>query len=160
MFQTGPAYLSVQEQFVCSRKYDNFPLKPRDLVGHTVRVTARSSYVETLKRYQQKIPDLKFIEEEDYTTEMLLAEAAELKGCVVADSNIVTKTQRLFPDLRVGFSFPGKHELGWYLPADARELATLTRNWMKSKEGKLAIAEMNNVHYSYISDFDLWICRF
>lgn len=153
-FKEGPSYLSVQEQLVCHQKYDNFPRKPEDLVGHKIRVTARSSYVDTLKRYQQKMPELQFVEEEDYTTEMLLAEAAELKGCVVADSNIVTKTQRLFPDLRVGFSFPGKHDLGWYLPADASALADLTRNWMKGQKGKLAIAEMNNVHYSYISDFD------
>lgn len=40
------------------------------------------------------------------------------------------------------------------MPSDAQELAALTQKWMATQQGNLAIAEMNNVHYSYINDFD------
>ncbi|MDX1667998.1 MAG: membrane-bound lytic murein transglycosylase MltF [Limnobacter sp.] len=151
----GGVYQVVQEQLVCHQKHKNFPRKPEEMVGHDIRVTAKSSYVDTLNRYKQELPGLQFTEEEDHTSEMLLAEVAEdISGCVVADSNIVTKTMRLFPDLRVGFSFPGKRQLGWYMPSESTELAELTQKWLTSQTGKQATKEMQDRHYAYIDDFD------
>jgi membrane-bound lytic murein transglycosylase F len=153
-FTRGATYLNVTEQVVCPQKLENFPKKLKDLPMIDLVVAARTSYISTLEYLKQKIPDLKFEQSENESTEMLLSRAIDDNICVVSDSNIADKTRRLFPELRVAMTLPGKSQLGWYLPKESNEMAALTKSWIKSSSGKLAVNAMNQTHYAYLNNFD------
>jgi len=153
-FIRGASHLSVTEQVICPQKLENFPREPSDLAQVDVVVAARTSYIGTLESLKRQVPDLTFSQSEDESTEMLLSRAADDGICVVSDSNIADKTRRLFPELRVAMTLPGKSQLGWYLPDDASALAELSKAWIKSSAGKVAIDLVNQQHYAYMNNFD------
>lgn len=153
-FIRGASHLVVTEQVICPQKLENFPKKPADLALITLVVAARTSYINTLESLKQQVPELKFSQSEDESTEMLLSRALDDGICVVSDSNIADKTRRLFPELRVAMTLPGKSQLGWYLPQDAGKLAELTQAWIKSSKGKVAKDLVNQQHYAYMNNFD------
>ncbi|MFT6388797.1 MAG: membrane-bound lytic murein transglycosylase F [Cellvibrionaceae bacterium] len=153
-FTRGASHLKVTEQVICPQKLENTPKKLEDLAIINLVVAARTSYVDTLESLKQKIPGLTFEQSEEESTEMLLARAGEDKICVVSDSNIADKSRRLFPELRVTMTLPGKSQLGWYLPKDANKLAQLTKSWIQSSEGKVAVNLMHQRYYAYLNNFD------
>lgn len=153
-FIRGASHLLVTEQVICPQKLENFPRKPKDLAMINLVVAARTSYIGTLESLKQQVPDLTFTQSEDESTEMLLSRALDDGICVVSDSNIADKTRRLFPELRVALTLPGKSQLGWYLPKNAGKLAELTKAWIKSSKGKIAIDLVNQQYYAYMNNFD------
>ena len=150
----GPAHTEITEQLVCHRESRPLPRTPDELAGLDIRVTADSSYVETLNELSETQDGITFTEK-DLTTEVLLSQVAEQRfDCVVADSNIVQITRRHWPHLEVAMNLTGGRNLGWYLPEGAHELAGTTREWMNSRAGDEAIMAAENKYYSYIGKFD------
>lgn len=150
----GPAHTEITEQLVCHRESRPLPRTPDELPGLDIRVTADSSYAETLNELSESQAGITFTEK-DLTTEVLLSQVAEQRfDCVVADSNIVQVTRRHWPHLEVAMNLTGGRNLGWYLPAGADELAGTSREWMNSRAGDEAIMGVENKYYSYIGKFD------
>ncbi|WP_237416608.1 MULTISPECIES: membrane-bound lytic murein transglycosylase MltF [Halomonadaceae] len=153
-FTQGPAHSEVTEQLVCHREGRPLPRLPEDIAGFEIRVTASSSYVETLNELAAEHEGITF-STSDRTTEVLLSQVAEQQfDCTVADSNIVQLTRRHWPHLEVAMNLTQGQNLGWYLPAGADELAGSAREWMNSRAGDEAITAMENKYYSYIGEFD------
>lgn len=154
-FTQGPAHTEITEQLVCHREMRPMPRKPESMAGVGITVTANSSYVETLNQLISKHEGIRFSEDEDRTTEILLAEVAEQSiDCTVADSNIVQVMRRHFPHLEVAMNLTSGNNLGWYLPAGSNDLADTAREWMNSPAGDEAIGYMENRYYAYIGEFD------
>jgi membrane-bound lytic murein transglycosylase F len=83
-------------------------------------VVAGSSYVETLRRAQQKVPGLTWQEIHDHDSEELLERLANGEiDYVVVDSHIVRLAQRYYPKLAVAFDVGEPEELAWAFPRDA-----------------------------------------
>jgi len=118
-FLFGPAYQTVREQLV----YNTDNPRPRnlsDVVGKRLQVVAGSSYVETLRRAQQKVPGLTWQEIHDHDSEELLERLANGEiDYVVVDSHIVRLAQLYYPKLAVAFDVGEPEELAWALPRDA-----------------------------------------
>ncbi|GGC66118.1 membrane-bound lytic murein transglycosylase MltF [Marinobacter halophilus] len=154
-FTQGPAHTEITEQLVCHRDNRPLPKKPDELPGTDIAVTAGSSYVATLNELAEQHPGIEFREDAQRTTEVLLSEVADKRiGCAVADSNIVQVMRRHFPHLEVAMNLTEGRNLGWYLPADAKELASDAREWMNSTQGDEAIASMESRYFAYIGEFD------
>lgn len=154
-FTPGPAHTEITEQLVCHRDNRPLPRKPDDMPGTDIVVTASSSYVATLASLAQQHPGIEFREDAERTTEVILSDVADKNiGCTVADSSIVQVMRRHFPHLEVAMNLTEGRNLGWYLPAGAKKLASDTREWMNSKQGDEAIGRMESQYYAYIGEFD------
>lgn len=154
-FTRGPAHTEITEQLVCHREMRPMPRTPEDIAGVEVAVTADASYVETLTTLAGEHEGITFSEDEERTTEILLAAVAEQTiDCTVADSNIVQVMRRHFPHLEVAINLTAGANLGWYLPEGSEELASAAREWMNSTAGDQAIGYMESQYYAYIGEFD------
>lgn len=153
-FTQGPAHNEVTEQLVCHREGRPLPRLPEDIAGLAIKVTADSSYVETLNELADDHEGIVF-STSDQTTEVLLSRVAEQRfDCTVADSNIVQVTRRHWPNLEVAMNLTQGQNLGWYLPQGADALANTAREWMNSRDGDETIMAVENKYYSYIGEFD------
>lgn len=154
-FSRGPAHTEITEQLVCHRELRPMPRLPENVAGVEIRVTAQSSYVETLNGLARKHEGITFSEDDELTTELLLSEVAEKDlECTVADSNIVQVMRRHFPHLEVAMNLSSGKNLGWYSPKAFEEIADTTHEWMNSREGDEAIGDMETQYYGYIGEFD------
>ena len=154
-FARGPAHTEITQQLVCHREQRPMPRLPEEIPGVEIRVTAQSSYVETLNKLATEHSGITFSEDQDLTTEVLLSEVAEKDlDCTVADSNIVQVMRRHFPHLEVAMNLTSGQNLGWYAPKAFKDLADTAHEWMNSAEGDLTIGDMETRYYSYIGEFD------
>ena len=154
-FSRGPAHTEITEQLVCHRDMRPMPRLPENIAGVGIRVTAQSSYVETLHGLASKYEGIAFSEDDTLTTELLLSEVAEKDlDCTVADSNIVQVMRRHFPYLEVAMNLTSGKNLGWYAPNEFEDIANTAHEWMNSREGDEAIGEMETRYYGYIGEFD------
>ncbi|HKK54794.1 membrane-bound lytic murein transglycosylase MltF [Marinobacter sp.] len=154
-FTRGPAHTEITEQLVCHREHRPMPRLPENLAGVEIRVTAKSSYVETLNKLAGQHEGITFSEDDDLTTELLLSEVAEQElDCTVADSNIVQVMRRHFPHLEVAMNLTSGKNLGWYSPNTFADIADTAHEWMNSPAGDQAIGDMETRYYSYIGEFD------
>lgn len=154
-FTPGPAHTEITEQLVCHREMRPMPRLPENMADVEIRVTARSSYVETLNKLAEQHEGIAFSEDEDLTTEVLLSEVAEQDlDCTVADSNIVQVMRRHFPHLEVAMNLTSGNNLGWYAPNAFKDVADIAHEWMNSPAGDQAIGDMETRYYSYIGEFD------
>jgi membrane-bound lytic murein transglycosylase F len=154
-FTQGPAHTEITEQLVCHRELRPMPRLPENIAGVEIRVTAKSSYVETLDKLAGQHEGIAFAEDDELTTEVLLSEVAEQDlDCTVADSNIVQVMRRHFPHLEVAMNLTSGNNLGWYAPNAFKDVADTAHEWMNSPAGDEAIGDMETRYYSYIGEFD------
>lgn len=151
----GAEYRTVSEQVVCHQDMKPFPKNIPMLKKVDLHVIERSSYVDTLEALSEEFGDIPYREEDDASSEMLLSEAAQREiECVVADSNLVKMARRSFPELRIGFDLKEGQKLGWYFAPKAEQLAKESIDWVQTKAGKQAVAQVDSMYYRYIPDFD------
>ncbi|MBS3805677.1 MAG: membrane-bound lytic murein transglycosylase MltF, partial [Oleiphilaceae bacterium] len=155
LFERGPAHTEITQQVICHRELRPLPRTAAQLAEVDIRVTANSSYAETLATLGEEHEGLTFTEDPDQSTEILLGRVAQKKlDCTVADSNIFQVNRRYMHDLVVGLNLTKGQNLGWYLPKGADALAQNARSWMNGGEGDAAIGAMEERHYAYIGEFD------
>ncbi|WP_404367074.1 membrane-bound lytic murein transglycosylase MltF [Marinobacter sp.] len=154
-FVRGPAHTEITQQLVCHREMRPLPRNLEQLTEVGIRVTADSSYAETLSQLALEHQNLTFEEDSVRSTEILLGQVARGElDCTVGDSNIVQVNRRYMHELDVAMNLTGGQNLGWYLPAGSDQLAQNVRSWMNSQEGDDAMGRMEERHYSYIGEFD------
>lgn len=151
----GPSHTEITEQLVCHRDLRPFAERPEELRDLNIRVTAGSSYAETLTALAEVNDKLRFSEDTDMSTERLLGEVADGKlDCTVADSNIVQVNRRYMPHLAIAMDLNEPQPMGWYLPKGRDDLAKTATDWMKSEKGLVAISAVDYRYYTYIGEFD------
>ncbi len=156
-FERGPAHTEIREQLVCHRNQRPRPGSTDELDLVEIRVTADSSYVQTLNGLGSESGDEggpEFGEAEMGTEQLLTQVAHQELDCTVADSNIVQVVRRFLPHLDIVMDLTEGQNIGWYLPSGASGLARTSRAWMNSQEGDHALAVMENRYFSYIDEFD------
>lgn len=139
-FAYGPIYQEIEQQLVC-RRGAKIPKTIDDLVGIEIWVTAASSYVESLKKFQKILPKLTWQETVEFSTEQLLEQTWLKKiPCTIADSNIVSINRRYYPQLVVAFNFYRPESLSWIIDEDAVDLQKELEHWFSNykKSGELA----------------------
>jgi len=111
----GPPYQEIREQVVY-RLGTQRPASGKDLVGRQIEVQSGTSYVDRLNELKQQYTDLKWIETDKDTEELLQQVWEGLLELSIADSNIVAVNRQYFPELQVAFSFPQPESLAWAFP--------------------------------------------
>ncbi len=153
-FLFGPTYQMVTQQLVC-RRGGKRPKTFGDLANVSIKVPARSSYVEQLNKIKQQYPDVRWQAVDNTDTETLL-EAVWLKkiDCTIADENIVAINRRYFPELSVRFAINEPEPLAWVMRKQADDLQDYLQDWFAIyiAEGKLD--EVMHRYYGFIEAFD------
>lgn len=152
--RTGPGYQSVEQQVVCRRGGAD-PQGVDDLEGHSLLVTAGSSYQARLEKLQEDYADLDFGTTSELTTEQLLRAVWEREiDCTVADSNLVAVTRRYYPEIEVRFSLGAPDTLTWVLPRGANRLRREVRSWYADFEDSGDMERVLDRYYGFYEVFD------
>jgi len=113
----GTPYQEVQQQLVFNRERSEQPTSTKDLAGKQMAVPAGSSYAERLAEISQLLPELRWQEQDNASSDELLEKVAEgTLDFTVADSRLVAMVQNFYPNLAVGFDFGLPEQLAWAFP--------------------------------------------
>ncbi|MEX1058182.1 MAG: membrane-bound lytic murein transglycosylase MltF [Natronospirillum sp.] len=154
-FTSVPGHTDIKEQVVCHRAMEPMPRQPEELIGVGITVAAYSGHVDTLKTLTESHQGIKFLEDDNQSTEdLLLAVAEQELDCTVVNSNVFQVVRRRYPHLDVAMDLTTDRHLGWYMPAGSDALAGKITAWMNSPPGDEAMQYVQSRYYTYISDFD------
>ncbi len=108
-------YQNIQQQVVYNRKATSRPAKSvSGLIDTKTVVPASSSFVERLKQFKKKFPDLTWEDREHVHSEELLEDLAQGKiQYTIASSHLVSVLRNYFPNLRVAFSLGKPEKIAW-----------------------------------------------
>ena len=150
----GPAYQSVRQQVV-SRRGKKRPRRVEDLIGRTVGVVAKSSYVSTLGALRTDYPELSWTEMDSVGTEQLLHRVwDESLDLTVADDNIVAINRRFFPELIVAFHLTDPESLVWYFHPSQKNLRDAAGDWYAAFSDSGHMEQLNERYYGYLGQYD------
>lgn len=111
----GPVYHEVTQQLI----YRNGAKRPRNIAqlgNGQLEVLADSSHVEHLQALKKEVPSLNWTANDDIDSSGLLELLQlELIDYTIADSNEMSATQGLYPELRVAFDISDPQPLAWGL---------------------------------------------
>ena len=150
----GPVYQKIEQQLVC-RRGSKIPKTTDDLVGIEIWVTAASSYVESLKKFQKILPELTWKETTEFSTEQLLGQVWQKKiSCTIADSNIVSINRRYHPQLVVAFNFDRPESLSWLIDESAKDLQIELEHWFSAYKKSGELAATIERYYGFVDLFN------
>lgn len=155
IFEFGPPYYEVQQQLVC-RRGGNRPQNIEDLDSVSLAVVKDSSHDERLCEIRGSLlPDLAWESIPGVSQELLLEMVwrGEL-DCTVADSNVVAKNRRFYPDLVVVLPLTDLQELVWLLPKGAKELSRALDEWFAVFEESGGLSTLTTRYYAHVEVFD------
>ena len=153
-FLFGPTYHLVVQQLVC-RRNGKRPKKFEDLVGINIKVSADSSYIESLEKIKKNHPEIHWEVVEDTDTETLLEDVwAKKVDCTIADANIVSINRRYLPELSVRFDITAPEPLAWAMPANADSIKDSLEDWFSDYVDSGKLDEVMHRYYGYIERFD------
>jgi membrane-bound lytic murein transglycosylase F len=159
-YNFGPSYYEVREQVICNRgmlRTSKFPRDVEDLSGLNIVVGEDTSYMETIRAFQNDGFDINVTTTSEYSTEELLEKVAKHEiDCTVADSNIYSLNLRYFPNIALAFSISGREQLAWVLPQGATKLEADMYAWLNDYNQKGLMTQLKDQYYSYILFFDYY----
>lgn len=111
----GPVYHEVRQQLI----YRHGNKRPRNIAqlgNGQLEVLADSSHVEHLQALKKQVPELSWIANDDVdSSDLLELLQLELIDYTIADSNEMSASQGLYPELRVAFDISDPQPLAWGL---------------------------------------------
>lgn len=154
-FTFGPPYMEIEQQVVC-RRGGNCPDSIEDLDSVSLMIISESSYEERLREIRDTmLPELSWQAMPGLSTEMILQKVWEGEvDCTVADSNIVQKNRRFFPELVVAFPITEPQELVWLLPKGADDLVHSVETWFDEFVNSNTFSAIHTRHYAHVEIFD------
>lgn len=154
-FIFGPGYQSVYQQVVCRSSDKALPKSLADLNSYKLAVSAKTSYAERLWELQHEHPLLKWEQNPDWDTELLLEKVSQHKiDCTIADSNIFAINQRYYPELKQAFPLTDEAPLAWAMLKNARHLQGSVENWFDEFKNQGTLELVMNRYYGYLDKFD------
>ncbi len=151
----GPGYQQVQQWVVCRRGSKAIPKKLTDLVSRKLVVIAGSSYAEALQKLKIKQADLNWQEVSDVSTEQLLEQVWKKEvDCTIADSNIISISQRYYPELATGFAVTEKESLAWVVAPKWKGLIPDIEQWLEKIKENGEFAAIDERYYGHIQLYD------
>ena len=155
LFLMGPRYFDVQEHLVCG--YTKHPRTIEDLPNFQLEIIQKSSYVETMHRLREKLPNLDWIEHEGYTTEHIFERISKHKiECTIADSHIIAINRRYYPHMNVSFAVSEQEHLVWMFPKTdrAKALQNDVARWFGVFQQSKRFRSIKDTYFSHVKIFD------
>jgi membrane-bound lytic murein transglycosylase F len=143
-------YYQATEQ-VIYRSGNPRPKNANNLAEGIIEVTAGTSYVDTLKAYQEKIPKLSWTVNNELDTNGLMYLVNEgLIDYTIADSNQVLLIRRFYPELNIAFDLTKPHQLAWALtPSTDNSLFDEVNRFFERIKKDKTLAQLIEKHYGH-----------
>lgn len=128
-------YQKVQQQVIYNRDVTRKPARRiKGLVGKDIVVPASTSFVERLKQYKKKEPELIWTAREAAHSENILEDVADEKvEYTIADDHLVSVLKNFHPNLRVAFPFGKAEKIAWGFGKGRNPALLLSANAFFSK---------------------------
>jgi membrane-bound lytic murein transglycosylase F len=146
----SPGYYQATEQ-VIYRSGNPRPKNANNLAEGIIEVTAGTSYVDTLKAYQEKIPKLSWTVNNELDTNGLMYLVNEgLIDYTIADSNQVLLIRRFYPELNIAFDLTKPRQLAWALtPSTDNSLFDEVNRFFERIKKDKTLAQLIEKHYGH-----------
>lgn len=108
-------YQNVQQQVIYNKQITAKPAKNLShLAGKEIVVPASTSFVERLKEYQEKEPELTWTPRKASHSENIIEDVAEGRvEYTIADDHLVSVLQNFHPQLHIAFPFGKPEQIAW-----------------------------------------------
>ena len=151
-----------EARFVVAHNADSMgPDNASELAGRTVTLTAHSPAQELLKHLPDKVkPTIKDWDKGDEVAllERLAQQKVEL---AVTDSLHYDIASNFYPELRIGFTLPGRIQLGWAFFDGENELYTSALTFLENARADGTLVRLEDRYFGHIRRInELGIARF
>lgn len=154
-FIFGPRYYSIKEKVVCGKGIH--PKNIKELMSYRLEVIDNSSYIETLKKHQQKYSALQWKENKHLSTEAIFEKIHNKKmDCTISDSHIAAINQRYHPELNILFTIEKEKDLVWMMPKakKSEELRLKLHHWFKTFKHSKEYVQIVDRYFSHTKEFN------
>lgn len=153
-FLVSDPYHFVDQQVVC-RRGGTLPREVSALTDVSLSVISDSSYVFKLNELKEDLPNLKWTEEVELTTETLLEKVWRREvDCTLADSNIVAVNRRFLPELITAFNLIEHEPQFFYFPRGVRMLRFELNDWLEEFQESGELEQLLDKYYGHADEFD------
>jgi membrane-bound lytic murein transglycosylase F len=147
-------YLSVQQMVITHK--DNLEINSvDDLAGKTIRVRAKTSYEERLKKLKKNRLDITTQFHHNVSTEEIIEDVAQGRTDVtIADSNVALLNRRYYPDIRIAFPIGEPQSLGWAVKKGEGALLDKINTFFDKIKQNGTFDDIYKRYYAYVEKFD------
>ena len=154
-FIFGPTYQEVHQQVICHRENSNLPTSIETFKNLKLLVSAQTSYAERLQELQKEHPGLKWQQQTEWDTELLLEKVWKRKlDCTVADSNIFDINRRYYPELQSPFALTEDSPLAWVMSKINEPLRSAMHDWFDEFKDQGKMEVLLDRYYGHLDQFD------
>jgi membrane-bound lytic murein transglycosylase F len=150
----GPPFYNVSQQIVFKQGKDR-PRKLKDLTG-ILMVGKASSHVEMLSHLKTDNPDLTWQTTSQHNPDELLKLVIDEKiDYTLADSNVLARNRRIYPDLSLAFTITRDDSLAWALTDDKDDsLFSEIIAFFGHQKSEGALAQLEEKYFGHVQRFD------
>lgn len=150
----GPPFYQVAQQIVF--KQGKFrPRKLKDLTGNLM-VAKASSHVDTLSTLKLDNPDLKWQTTTEHNPDELLKLIIDEEiDYTLADSNVLARNRRIYPDLSLAFTVTRNDSLAWALANNEDDsLYSEVISFFGQQQSAGGLAQLEEKYFGHVQRFD------
>ena len=149
-FSFGHSYQETNEYLVCHRDVKRIKNKS-DLASVEIVVTAASSYIDTIKTYQ----NVTWTEAENVSTVKLMEQVADKKiECTISDSTLFNIERRYHTELQKKYTLTKESNLAWAVNKHNNDLLDSINAWLQAYKESNDLAYTQEKYYGYVQIFD------
>ncbi|WP_275441567.1 membrane-bound lytic murein transglycosylase MltF [Psychrobium sp. MM17-31] len=150
----GPPFYQVSQQIVFKQGKKR-PRKLKDLTG-TLMVAKASSHVDTLSQLKLDNPDLNWQTTNEHNPDELLKLVIDEQiDYTLADSNVLARNRRIYPDLSLAFTVTRDDSLAWALADnDDDSLYSQVIAFFGEQQSSGAMAQLEEKYFGHVQRFD------
>jgi len=150
----GPPFYNISQQIVFKQGQKR-PRKLSDLTGNLM-VAKASSHVETLSQLKLENPELKWQTTSEHNPDQLLKMVIDEKiDYTLADSNVLARNRRIYPDLSLAFTITRNDALAWALTDNEDDsLFSEIISFFGQQQSEGILAQLEEKYFGHVQRFD------
>jgi len=147
----SPSYQEISQQLIY-RAGSKRPKKITDTSDGILEVVAGSSHEELLEKLKQQYPELSWSTQREVESEELLTLVKEqVIDFTIANSNVVSLSRQLYPELGVAFNLAKSVKLAWAFPhAEDDSLYQAASKFLMEMKQSGALEQLLERYYGHI----------
>jgi len=149
-FSFGQPYQETNEYLVCHRDVKRIKNKS-DLASVEIVVAAASSYIDTIKTYQ----NISWSEAENVSTVKLMEQVADKKiECTISDSTLFNIERRYHTELQKKYTLTKASNFAWAINKHNDDLLDSINAWLEAYKENNNLTYTQEKYYGFVQIFD------
>lgn len=149
-FSFGDSYQETNEYLVCHRDVNRIN-NESDLASVEIVVAADSSYIDSIKTYQ----NARWSEAKNISTVKLMEQVADkIIECTISDSTLFDIERRYHTELQKKYTLTKKSNLAWAVNKNNEELLASVNAWIAAYKENNNLTYTQEKYYGFVQIFD------